>query len=154
MAEISHCSHFQENVIRLIISLNVHPYLFYTFLRYVQVSCHFTKSQKHIKAVFSSSALCCRVRLDFAAVKGQNMSLLFPDILSSVHCSACVVLGIVFILSSLCILGKAIHNLATRMLPEVVSNFHYLPHPEHPPLSDSTANTARLGMMLATNNPT
>ncbi|XP_024919511.1 transmembrane protein 163a [Cynoglossus semilaevis] len=32
---------------------------------------------------------------------------------------ACVVLGIVFILSSLCILGKAIHNLATRMLPEV-----------------------------------
>ncbi|XP_058478832.1 transmembrane protein 163a-like [Solea solea] len=32
---------------------------------------------------------------------------------------ACVVLGVVFILSSLCILGKAIHNLATRMLPEV-----------------------------------
>lgn len=32
---------------------------------------------------------------------------------------ACVVLGIVFILSSLCILGKAIHNVATRMLPEV-----------------------------------
>lgn len=47
-----HCSHVQENVIRLIISLNVHPYLFYTFLRYVQVSCHFTKSQKHINAVF------------------------------------------------------------------------------------------------------
>ncbi|CAB1450102.1 unnamed protein product [Pleuronectes platessa] len=32
---------------------------------------------------------------------------------------ACVVLGVVFVLSSLCILGKAIHNLATKMLPEV-----------------------------------
>ncbi|PWA31245.1 hypothetical protein CCH79_00002979, partial [Gambusia affinis] len=32
---------------------------------------------------------------------------------------ACVILGIVFILSSLCILGKAIHDLATRMPPEV-----------------------------------
>lgn len=35
---------------------------------------------------------------------------------------ACVVLGIVFALSSLCILGKAIHNLATRMHPEVVKH--------------------------------
>lgn len=34
---------------------------------------------------------------------------------------ACVVLGIVFVLSSLCILGKAVHNLATRMHPEVDS---------------------------------
>uniref|UniRef100_A0A4W5RV64 Transmembrane protein 163a n=1 Tax=Hucho hucho TaxID=62062 RepID=A0A4W5RV64_9TELE len=33
---------------------------------------------------------------------------------------ACVVLGVVFILSSLCILGKAIHDLATKLLPEVV----------------------------------
>ncbi|TMS06157.1 Transmembrane protein 163, partial [Larimichthys crocea] len=32
---------------------------------------------------------------------------------------ACVVLGIVFCLSSLCILGKAIHDLATRVPPEV-----------------------------------
>ncbi|XP_026157286.1 transmembrane protein 163-like [Mastacembelus armatus] len=32
---------------------------------------------------------------------------------------ACVILGVVFILSSLCILGKAIHGLATRLLPEV-----------------------------------
>uniref|UniRef100_A0A3Q3B5V3 Transmembrane protein 163a n=1 Tax=Kryptolebias marmoratus TaxID=37003 RepID=A0A3Q3B5V3_KRYMA len=32
---------------------------------------------------------------------------------------ACVILGIVFILSSLCILGKAIHDLATKMPPEV-----------------------------------
>uniref|UniRef100_A0A3Q3WE60 Uncharacterized protein n=1 Tax=Mola mola TaxID=94237 RepID=A0A3Q3WE60_MOLML len=32
---------------------------------------------------------------------------------------ACVVLGIVFVLSSLCILGKAIHNLVNRMPPEV-----------------------------------
>ncbi|XP_060909773.1 transmembrane protein 163a-like [Labrus mixtus] len=32
---------------------------------------------------------------------------------------ACVVLGVLFVLSSLCILGKAIHNLATRMPPEV-----------------------------------
>ncbi|XP_077583506.1 transmembrane protein 163a [Stigmatopora nigra] len=32
---------------------------------------------------------------------------------------ACVVLGIVFLLCSLCILGKAIHNLVTKMHPEV-----------------------------------
>ncbi|KAL1022336.1 hypothetical protein UPYG_G00025300 [Umbra pygmaea] len=32
---------------------------------------------------------------------------------------ACVVLGVVFILSSLCILGKAIHDLAIKLLPEV-----------------------------------
>lgn len=32
---------------------------------------------------------------------------------------ACVILGIVFVLSSLCILGKAIHNLATGMPPQV-----------------------------------
>ncbi|KAK5890701.1 hypothetical protein CesoFtcFv8_014195 [Champsocephalus esox] len=32
---------------------------------------------------------------------------------------ACVVLGVVFVLSSLCILGKAIHNLATGEPPEV-----------------------------------
>ncbi|XP_034429389.1 transmembrane protein 163a [Hippoglossus hippoglossus] len=32
---------------------------------------------------------------------------------------ACVVLGVVFVLSSLCIIGKAIYNLATKMLPEV-----------------------------------
>lgn len=35
-------------------------------------------------------------------------------------CRACVVLGVVFILSSLCILGKAAHNLVIRMPPEVV----------------------------------
>uniref|UniRef100_A0A3Q0SME5 Transmembrane protein 163 n=1 Tax=Amphilophus citrinellus TaxID=61819 RepID=A0A3Q0SME5_AMPCI len=32
---------------------------------------------------------------------------------------ACVILGVVFILSSLCIIGKAIHDLATKLLPEV-----------------------------------
>ncbi|KAK1797642.1 hypothetical protein P4O66_008016 [Electrophorus voltai] len=32
---------------------------------------------------------------------------------------ACVILGVVFILSSMCILGKAIHDLATKLLPEV-----------------------------------
>ncbi|XP_056146040.1 transmembrane protein 163a [Lampris incognitus] len=32
---------------------------------------------------------------------------------------ACVVLGVVFVLSSMCILGKAIHDLATKLLPEV-----------------------------------
>uniref|UniRef100_H2MV71 Transmembrane protein 163a n=1 Tax=Oryzias latipes TaxID=8090 RepID=H2MV71_ORYLA len=32
---------------------------------------------------------------------------------------ACVILGVVFVLSSMCILGKAIHDLATRMPPEV-----------------------------------
>ncbi|CAJ1087047.1 transmembrane protein 163-like [Xyrichtys novacula] len=32
---------------------------------------------------------------------------------------ACVILGVVFILSSLCIMGKAIHDLATKLLPEV-----------------------------------
>lgn len=35
-------------------------------------------------------------------------------------CRACVILGVIFILSSLCILGKAIHDLATKLLPEVV----------------------------------
>ncbi|XP_051564196.1 transmembrane protein 163-like [Myxocyprinus asiaticus] len=32
---------------------------------------------------------------------------------------ACVILGVIFILSSMCILGKAIHDLATELLPEV-----------------------------------
>ncbi|KAJ8004193.1 hypothetical protein DPEC_G00156240 [Dallia pectoralis] len=32
---------------------------------------------------------------------------------------ACVILGVVFILSSLCILGKAIHDLAIKLQPEV-----------------------------------
>ncbi|KAG7241072.1 hypothetical protein INR49_026103 [Caranx melampygus] len=32
---------------------------------------------------------------------------------------ACIILGVVFILSSLCIMGKAIHDLATKLLPEV-----------------------------------
>ncbi|KAF3857118.1 hypothetical protein F7725_008977 [Dissostichus mawsoni] len=34
---------------------------------------------------------------------------------------ACIILGVVFILSSLCIIGKAIHALATKVLPEVDS---------------------------------
>lgn len=34
---------------------------------------------------------------------------------------ACVILGVIFILSSMCILGKAIHDLSTKLLPEVVS---------------------------------
>lgn len=33
---------------------------------------------------------------------------------------ACVILGVIFILSSLCIMGKAIHDLAIKLLPEVV----------------------------------
>ncbi|CAG5932396.1 unnamed protein product [Menidia menidia] len=33
---------------------------------------------------------------------------------------ACVILGVIFILSSMCIMGKAIHDLATKLLPEVV----------------------------------
>ncbi|KAF7214891.1 transmembrane protein 163-like [Nothobranchius furzeri] len=32
---------------------------------------------------------------------------------------ACVILGVIFVLSSLCIMGKAIHDLATKLLPEV-----------------------------------
>ncbi len=32
-----------------------------------------------------------------------------------------MILGVIFILSSMCILGKAIHDLATKLLPEVVS---------------------------------
>ncbi|XP_028292915.1 transmembrane protein 163-like [Gouania willdenowi] len=32
---------------------------------------------------------------------------------------ACVILGVVFVLSSVCILGKAVHDLATRMPPKV-----------------------------------
>lgn len=38
--------------------------------------------------------------------------------------SACVILGVIFILSSLCIMGKAIHDLAIRLLPEVVRDQH------------------------------
>ncbi|XP_048885888.1 transmembrane protein 163-like [Brienomyrus brachyistius] len=34
---------------------------------------------------------------------------------------ACAILGVVFILSSLCIMGKAIHDLSTKLLPEVGS---------------------------------
>ncbi len=33
-----------------------------------------------------------------------------------------MILGVIFILSSMCILGKAIHDLATKLLPEVVSS--------------------------------
>ncbi|KTG34595.1 hypothetical protein cypCar_00020169, partial [Cyprinus carpio] len=40
---------------------------------------------------------------------------------------ACVILGVIFILSSMCILGKAIHDLATKLLPEVI-NVHILIH--------------------------
>ncbi|XP_021176773.1 transmembrane protein 163 [Fundulus heteroclitus] len=32
---------------------------------------------------------------------------------------ACMILGVIFILSSVCIMGKAIHDLATKLLPEV-----------------------------------
>lgn len=42
-------------------------------------------------------------------------------LLFSIH-RACVILGVIFILSSMCILGKAIHDLATKLLPEVVSS--------------------------------
>ncbi|XP_029925767.1 transmembrane protein 163-like isoform X2 [Myripristis murdjan] len=35
---------------------------------------------------------------------------------------ACAILGVIFILSSLCILGKAIHDLATKLLPEVLAD--------------------------------
>lgn len=45
-------------------------------------------------------------------------------------CRACVVLGVVFILSSLCILGKAVHNLVTRRPPEVVRHTHTYTHTE------------------------
>lgn len=44
---------------------------------------------------------------------------------------ACVILGVIFILSSLCILGKAIHDLATKLQPEVVriySTYQPLPN--------------------------
>lgn len=34
---------------------------------------------------------------------------------------ACVILGVIFLLSSICIVIKAIHDLAKRVLPEVVS---------------------------------
>ncbi|XP_072573688.1 transmembrane protein 163a isoform X3 [Paramormyrops kingsleyae] len=34
---------------------------------------------------------------------------------------ACAILGVVFILSSICIMGKAIHDLSTKLLPEVGS---------------------------------
>ncbi|KAK3568815.1 hypothetical protein QTP86_017396 [Hemibagrus guttatus] len=37
---------------------------------------------------------------------------------------ACVILGVIFILSSMCILGKAIHDLSTKLLPEVCQKGH------------------------------
>lgn len=43
------------------------------------------------------------------------------DRFSLLHHRACAILGVIFILSSMCILGKAIHDLATKLLPEVVS---------------------------------
>ncbi|KAK5874895.1 hypothetical protein CesoFtcFv8_027442 [Champsocephalus esox] len=46
-----------------------------------------------------------------------------PSAVHSAHREylACIILGVVFILSSLCIIGKAIHALATKVLPEVDS---------------------------------
>ncbi|XP_043965917.1 transmembrane protein 163-like isoform X2 [Gambusia affinis] len=38
---------------------------------------------------------------------------------------ACVILGVIFILSSLCIMGKAIHDLATKLLPEVPAHMNW-----------------------------
>ncbi|GCB69457.1 hypothetical protein scyTo_0005478 [Scyliorhinus torazame] len=39
--------------------------------------------------------------------------------LRCVQMRACVVLGVIFLVSTLCIYAKAIHDLATRLLPEV-----------------------------------
>ncbi|GAB5575618.1 transmembrane protein 163 isoform X2 [Prionailurus iriomotensis] len=36
---------------------------------------------------------------------------------------ACVILGVIFLLSSICIVVKAIHDLSTRLLPEVMDDF-------------------------------
>ncbi|XP_043929595.1 transmembrane protein 163 [Protopterus annectens] len=53
---------------------------------------------------------------------------------------ACVILGVIFLLSALCIIGKAIHALATHVLPEVLladvqKNAHY--HIHHSSIKDS-----------------
>ncbi|MGH0158577.1 UNVERIFIED_CONTAM: hypothetical protein FKN15_035994 [Acipenser sinensis] len=51
---------------------------------------------------------------------GGNLSNIFALALKGdMNLRACVVLGVVFILSSMCIVGKAIHDLATKLLPEV-----------------------------------
>ncbi|XP_053774589.1 transmembrane protein 163 isoform X3 [Desmodus rotundus] len=38
---------------------------------------------------------------------------------------ACVILGVIFLLSSVCIVVKAIHDLSTKLLPEVVYLLHH-----------------------------
>lgn len=46
-----------------------------------------------------------------------------------VFCRACVILGVIFLLSSICIVVKAIHDLSTRLLPEVVRSSFFLNSP-------------------------
>lgn len=54
----------------------------------------------------------------------MEVSPLTPNVL--LLCRACVILGVIFLLSSVCIVVKAIHDLSTKLLPEVVSFFFFL----------------------------
>ena len=54
----------------------------------------------------------------------MEFSQVIPNVLFL--CRACVILGVIFLLSSVCIVVKAIHDLSTKLLPEVVSFFFFL----------------------------
>ncbi|XP_041638316.1 transmembrane protein 163-like [Cheilinus undulatus] len=89
--------------------------------------------------IFVLSFLCFLSAVSFMRHSASAFGFAFDatlDVLSSVivvwrYCNAaavhsahreyiaCVILGVVFILSSMCIIGKAIHDLATKLLPEV-----------------------------------
>lgn len=57
----------------------------------------------------------------------ERSGLLPVEILNVLFlCRACVILGVIFLLSSICIVVKAIHDLSTRLLPEVVRSFFFL----------------------------
>lgn len=65
----------------------------------------------------SLSLSLCKPAGGILPVKCLNVSFL---------CRACVILGVIFLLSSLCIVIKAIHDLSIKLLPEVVRSFFFL----------------------------
>ena len=69
-------------------------------------------------------ALGCVVVTSLCKLARWRSSPLTPNVL--LLCRACVILGVIFLLSSVCIVVKAIHDLSTKLLPEVVSFFFFL----------------------------
>lgn len=60
--------------------------------------------------------LCCCMNQQSGLLTVKILNVLFLY-------RACVILGVIFLLSSICIVVKAIHDLSTRLLPEVVRSF-------------------------------